>query len=77
MRLWGAGKEGPEMELTPITDEQLAASLKEAAEHTAYLAGELVKRRWTVSVNIYPYTSDKGPTANISVYRNQVLAGAP
>lgn len=65
------------VEAPPISDEQLADDLKKSAQNTAELAGALYKRGWTVSVNIYPYTSDKGSTANVSVYRNQVLAGAP
>ncbi len=54
-------------------DEQLADDLRKAAKTTAGLAGALQQRGWKVSVDIYPYTSDKGPTASVSVYRTQTL----
>lgn len=57
------------------SDDEVAAKLKESAQETARLAGVLQKRGWTVSVNIYPYTSDNGPMASVSAYRTQKLLG--
>lgn len=61
---------------TPTSDEQMADDLRKSAKQTADLAGALAARGWTVSVNIYPRTSDKGPTASVSVYRTQNLTPA-
>ena len=63
------------VEAAPISDEQIVEQLKSYARHTADLAGKLRERGWTVSVTIYPYTSDKGPSAMVSVYRTQTLSG--
>lgn len=57
----------------PTGDEQLGIDLRKSAQQTAELAGALKKRGWTVSVDIHPDTSDKGPLASVSIYRTQKL----
>lgn len=63
------------VEVHTISDQQLADQLKDVAQETANLGGELVKRGWRVSIMIYAHTSDKGPIAHVDVSRTQTLVG--
>lgn len=71
-KLWGQTK-ATEPEAAVENDSQIAEELKLAAQRTAELAGTLNQRGWNVSVDIYPYTTDKGPVAHVSVHRTQTL----
>jgi hypothetical protein len=62
------------VEPSPMSDQQLADPLKEAAQYTATVAGDLARRRWRVSVTIFPHSSD-GASSTVDVSRIQRLAG--